>query len=169
MNHCVRRAWSRTLFCACLLQAAGAAADWRLEQPPSGRPVARVADPHGAAVALYRDDSGQILLEFRIKPGFSGLARESCPTFQVDTREPLFHTSVGAGCAVEADRALLTLATVAGRRLESQAVYDLMNGERLAFRYVTEDGTYREITFTLTHSADAIRGAVGRDVRIGAE
>lgn len=144
-----------------------AAADWQLAG--GAAPRASVADDAGNQLALYRDRTGQIYLEFQPHDGFSRLARTTCPTFQVDRRMPLHHAPLGAGCRIEDNRAIYTLAVLEQRTLISRAVYDLMNGSRIAFRYVTEDGAYREHVFSLTRSADAIRGALRRDLRIRAE
>lgn len=151
----------------CAMTSAAPAAEWRLVG--GAEPRALVADDGGNALALYRDRPGRIYLEFQPHGGFSRLARTSCPTFQVDRRTPLHHAALGDGCRIEDNRAIYTLATVQERTLVSRPVYDLMNGSRVAFRYVTEDGTYREVVFTLSRSADAIRGAVRRDLRIRAE
>ncbi len=140
-------------------------ADWTLETTRGSAPRAIARDNHGAVIALYRHGD-TVLLEFRVKPGFSGLASTHCPTFQVDTRTPLFHAAVGKRCTVAPDGAVMTLAQVVGQRLESALVDGLLNGEQVAFRYVATDDTYRETRFSLKRSATAIRSAIGRRVRI---
>lgn len=144
-----------------------AAADWQLAG--GATPRASVADDAGNQLALYRDQAGQIYLEFQPHDGFSRLARTTCPTFQIDRRTPLHHAPLGAGCHIEDNRAIYALAVLEQRTVVSRALYDLMNGSRIAFRYVTADGAYREHVFSLARSADAIRGALGRDLRIRAE
>lgn len=164
----VRRPWRAALLALALTHAAGAAADWTLEQPRGSNPRATATEANGASVALYRNGD-DILLEFRIKPGFNGLAQDHCPTFQVDSRTPLFHAAVGKSCEMAADHAVITLARIAGRRLKSAPIDSLLNGEQVAFRYLTTDDTYRETRFSLKRSARAIRSAVGRNVRISGD
>lgn len=151
-----------------MLLAAPAGADWRLEQPRGGSPRATVGEAKGDRVALYRDGDA-VKLDFHIRAGFSGLAETHCPTFQVDALTPLFHAAVGPACKVTADHAQIEIARVSGQRLRSRPVDNLLNGEQVAFRYLTTAGTYRETTFSLKRSARAIRAAIGRNVRISAD
>jgi hypothetical protein len=158
----------RALCCAgALVAATPATAQWRIDG--GAEPRALSTDAAGNEVSVYRDHAGQVYLEFRPQGGFSRLARNSCPTFQIDRRTPLNHPALGAGCLIEDNRAIYTLATLSDRTLVSRPVYDLMNGNRVAFRYLTENGAYREHVFSLERSADAIRGALRRDLRIRAE
>jgi hypothetical protein len=152
----------------CLAQPSELLAEWKLERA-GDIAKASVSGDRGGLVAVYRDERDRIVLDLRVKQGFSGLAREHCPTLQIDERKPLFHTTIGDDCSVEADRALISLATVTGNELVSAPVYGLLNGQVLAVRYVGEDGTYHEAMFSLKRSAEAIRSAIGRELRVDAE
>jgi hypothetical protein len=157
----------RRLAWGLLLVSVGAhAAGWRLDADAERGPTARVDDGTGSEVLLYRDGAGQVFLEFRTAAAFGGLARSSCPTLQIDQRKPLYHVAVGTGCEVEATRAVFRCATIDGRTLVSRPVADLMSGEHLAVRYMTEEGAYHEARFSLARSADSIRGVLGRGVRV---
>ncbi len=114
---------------------------------------------------MYRDTAGAVHLEFTTSAP-DGLERSSCPTFQVDDRTPLHFYPVGPGCQVDGRRAIYTVASIAGARVESLPLYRLMNGGRVAFRYQTQDGTYHESVFSLRASKQALLGALGRDLTV---
>lgn len=109
------------------------------------------------------------MLAFTTPPGFSGLARTSCPTFQVDDRLPLHHFEIGAACEVEAGGARYRLGPIRDGLHVSLVTHRLMNGGTVAFRFLTEDGAYHESTFALTRSKRAVAAALGTETRVEPE
>ena len=120
----------------------------------------------GGEIKVFRDARSQVFLEFKITPGFSGLSRSSCPTFQIDRLIPMHYFNVDRSCQVEAHRAVYDLGQIEDNTLTSLVVHRLMNGGKVAFRYLTQDGTYHELSFALSQSKEALTSALGIDTRI---
>lgn len=120
----------------------------------------------GGEIKVFRDAEAQVFLEFKITPGFSGLSRSSCPTFQIDRHIPMHYFNVEKSCHVEAARVVYDLGQIRDNVLTSLVVHRLMNGVKVAFRYLTQDGTYHESRFALSRSKEALTSALGVDTQI---
>ena len=156
---------------ALALPFAATAALWNLRPAPEakGTPWAVVSSIGGDELALFRDQNNQVHLRFSIAGTFNRLAPSHCPTFQIDAAQPLFHLALDQSCHIDNKHALIDLGTVRNRVLVSAAVDQLMNGTEIAFRYVSVDGGYHEAGFPLSGSSQAIRRALGRNVRVRAK
>ncbi len=156
---------------ACLVLALSAVAanvSWKVSSSPiaKGSPWAVVRSVNGEELALYSDRQNKVHLQFKIAGTFKQFAPGRCPTFQIDTLQPLYHLAVDKDCHLDNKRALIDVGAVRNRVLVSGMVDQLMNGKQIVFRYVTSDGTYHEADFPLTGSALAIGRALGRSVRV---
>lgn len=150
------------------LSATAAGEAWKLRPAPTAKasPWAVVGSAGGEELALYRDRLNQVHLQFQLAGTFTSFAADRCPTFQIDTQQPLHHFAVGTVCHLERKRARIKLGAVRNRELVSAAVDQLMNGTQIAFRYVTIDGAYHEADFPLNGSSLAVSRALGRGVRV---
>ena len=155
---------------ALALPFAATAALWNLRPAPEAKanPWAVVGSTSGDELAVFRDKNNQVHLRFSVAGTFNRLAPSHCPTFQIDAAQPLYHLAVDQSCHIDNKHALIELGTVRNRVLVSAAVDQLMNGTEIAFRYVSADGAYHEADFPLTGSSQAIRRALGRNVRVRA-
>ncbi|MEQ8661299.1 MAG: hypothetical protein RLW62_10810, partial [Gammaproteobacteria bacterium] len=148
------------------LAASTHAAPWAVRTARDGSPPrAEIVNAAGARLAVFRDAAGAVVAEFRAAAP-SPLAAGHCPTFQVDARLPLHHYPPGEDCAVDGRSARFTLVRDAGPRVESDVLYQLMNGSQVAFRFTTRDGAYHEARFPLTRSKNALRRALGRNLDV---
>ncbi len=156
---------------ALALPFAATAALWNVRPAPEakGNPWAIVSSTGGDELAVFRDQNNQVHLRFAIAGTFNRLAPSHCPTFQIDAAQPLYHLAVDQSCHIDNKQAIIDLGTVRDRVLVSAAVDQLMNGTQIEFRYVSADGGYHEADFPLTGSSQAIRRALGRDVRVRAK
>lgn len=156
---------------ALALPFAATAALWNLRPAPEAKanPWAVVSSTGGDELAVFRDKNNLVHLRFSIAGTFNRLAPSQCPTFQIDAAQPLYHLAVDQSCHIDNKHALIDLGAVRNRVLVSAAVDQLMNGTEIAFRYVSADGAYHEADFPLTGSSQAIRRALGRDVRVRAK
>lgn len=156
---------------ALALPFAATAALWNLRPAPEAKanPWAVVSSTGGDELAVFRDKNNQVHLRFSIAGTFNRLAPSHCPTFQIDAAQPLYHLAVDQSCHIDNKHALIDLGTVRNRVLVSAAVDQLMNGTAIAFRYVSADGGYHEADFPLQGSSQAIRRALGRNVRVRAK
>jgi hypothetical protein len=153
-----------------LYLAPAVAAQWTLHEVESnvGDDYAQAVQINDAGneIKVFRDADAQVFLEFKISPGFSGLSRSSCPTFQIDRRVPMHYFDVDQSCYIEPDRAVYDLGQIRNNTLTSLVVHRLMNGGKVAFRYLTQDGTYHESRFALSQSKQTLTSVLGEDTRI---
>lgn len=143
------------------------AAPWHLEPAPQASdPLhARVDNDDNESLVVHRDSNNGIILEFTTTARH-GLGRSSCPTFQIDRRTPQHYFALGERCEVAGPSARYTLATVVTDKVVSLILYRLINGARVAFRYVSQDGTYHQSVFSLSQSKQALMGALGAALTI---
>ena len=106
----------RRLFVLVLLSigSLGATAAWLLsdEAERGSSPVAYAESDTGQRVEIYIGDRSTVLLRLILGAGFETFAESSCPTFQIDRREPMHHFEVGYYCAVVAKRATFLLGQI---------------------------------------------------------
>ncbi len=146
------------------------AAQWTLHRAPSdtgGDHVLAVqVNDSGSEIKVFRNGRAEVFLEFKKSPGFSGLSRSSCPTFQIDRRIPMHYFNVDQSCHIDADRVVYDLGQIRDNALTSLVVHRLMNGGKVAFRYLTQDGTYHESRFELSRSKEILTSALGVDTLV---
>ncbi|MGR8950567.1 MAG: hypothetical protein ACU84Q_21190 [Gammaproteobacteria bacterium] len=136
------------------------------EQAPPDFPVAYEINARGDSAKVIRGMDNKISLHVTLAPGFIQFAPNNCPTLQIDTRLPVHHTEVGDYCSVKTLAAVIELGRVQDSGVISLPLYRLMNGTQLSVRFVTSSGEYRELKFTLRNSKQAIKAALGDDVKV---
>lgn len=172
MNHLPSR-FLVAITTLCSVASAPVAAPWTLRDSNAiaevGYAHAIQVDNAGGEIRVFRDDRARVFLEFKISPGFDGFSRSSCPTFQIDRRMPMHFFDIDRSCRVDVDRAIYALGQIRNKVLTSLVLHRLMNGGTVAFRYLTQNGTYRESSFALLQSKQALRNALGVDTHISPE
>ena len=158
----------------CTLPVRIVAAPWQLDESAEPR-RAVVENDRGDRFSVWLDSNGVVTANFRSGTR-AALNAGSCPTFQVDARLPLHHyrlnaepAAVGtatAECRVADRESTYRLLTLSGPRIVSPVLYQLMNGNRLIFRFATVDGAYHEAVLPLTRSKQALSGALGDDLEV---
>lgn len=165
----------RRIFAAALLIAAAcnpalANAAWTTRErvsgdPPGSLPIAAVTQ-HSRALEVQLDGHGDAWLQFNIASSDPAFASSQCPTFQIDQQLQLIHFSIGESCVVTAAAAKVKLGHRTDPGVLSPALYALVNGNRIAVRYITHERRYREVSFSLRHAKRAVRKALGgRQIR----
>jgi hypothetical protein len=156
---------------AVLLPLNADAGPWRQQSAQSSDPQfaqwprALVDNDKGATLTVFRNEKGAVFIEFTtVAP--DGLARSSCPTFQIDTRTPVHFYALGADCTVSGKAVRYSVAQITDARVESLALHRLLNGNRLEFRYLTQGGNYQQSVFSLRQSKQAMLGALGETLKI---
>lgn len=149
-----------------------AAAQWDVVREPVSQsaeneiPVALIENDSGHSLRIYVDDNGTVRGIFGIRDGFDALAWTTCPTYRIDTRQPIVVSTESGSCDLEPKRAHFVLGKQVEGAIESTQLHRLMNGKLLVFRYHLDSVGYRETSFSLQLSKFAVEGAVGRSVNI---
>lgn len=165
---------TRLALAAALALAAGsAAARWSVvtetfTDAAAGAGVARVENASGHSFRIYRDGGGLVRAVLGLgKRRLEGFAPDHCPTLQVDDGVPVVPPTGATSCLLDETRARFSLGRIEdGRVVVSDVLLELMNGDRLIFRYRTRVGDYRETEFTLLGSMHAVSDSLGADVRV---
>lgn len=151
-----------------LLPCVALAASWQVVDPAGGGggARARVSNPDGAALEIYRDEAGAVIAEF-VAPQASALVAP-CPSLAIDALRPPFTFDTARDCTLATHRARLVVAQLSGNRLVSPLLYHLMNGNQAILRYRTSDRSYHESRFALSRSKQAMRRVLGRNLDVQA-
>ena len=129
-------------------------------------PIAFERNTRGDTSEVYRTANGQIFLRVRLAPGFIKFSPSNCPTLQVDQRTPVHHYQTGPACALSTDSVEILIAEISQNLAISLPLHRLMNGSKLAVRFVTSSGEYRESVFSLRNSKQALKTAIGDNVQV---
>ncbi len=130
------------------------------------RAVASINGEHGQRLEMFVDARDTIFLRFTLGQGFETFAATSCPTFQIDERKPMHHFNPGPQCTVSSKDVTFSLGEIVDRGIRSLVVHRLLNGNAVTFRYTVSNGQYREATFSLSRSKQAMRKLLGYGLKV---
>ncbi len=130
--------------------------------------IAAAAPSAGHELALLRRGEA-VVLRFSLPGGFATLDPAHCPTFQVDRKPAITRADGQPGCTAGPRRVETVLGQVDNGRVVSLALHRIMNGSVLDYRYLTAEGRYREVSFSLGRSLQSIEAALGRGVQVQPE
>lgn len=153
--------------------ASATQAQWRAEDMVAATgagtdKMAVVEDPAGYRLEIYKDPGGVVHGAFRLRQGFEVFAEGGCPTFRVDRSRALNLSEYASPCVPLKGRTEFVLGTVQDSRIKSPILLQLMNGHEMVLRYHLADVGYRETTFELRRSKQALAEAIGADVTVSA-
>jgi len=117
----------------------------------------------GYTFEIYRDSIDSIRARFNLAGSILQLAEKSCPTYQVDRGFPQNRSVYDAPCISSDQWAEYILGHVVNRQISSTLLLALMNGMNISFRFILENGDYRETSFSLQGSRNAITQAIGQE------
>ena len=131
------------------------------EAGATAKTTARQRNQVGDAVEVFKDVNDFVYVRLTLAPGFTSFALTSCTTFQIDSRKPVHHYDVGNDCRVAEKSLTIFLGDIVDGLIVSLPLYRFMNGNRVAFRYITNSGEYRESVFSLRGSKAVLTAALG--------
>jgi hypothetical protein len=140
----------------------------RLDGTQADATVARNRNGAGFAVEFYRDGVGAVRARFSLAPGLTTMPKNHCPTLQVDRWAPVNRSINDAACVASGRWAEYVLGYVAGGRLKSERLLQIMNGTQLTFRFRLDNGEYRDAPFDLAGSKRSLTAAIGANVVVTA-
>ena len=129
-------------------------------------PVAYATATTGQRAEIFVGKSSTIFLRLVLGAGFETFTESNCPTFQIDDRKPMHHFEVGDSCAIVAKRVTYMLGQIVEQEITSLILHRFMNGNQVTFRYTVKNGQYRQASFSLDNSKQALMRALGSDIRI---
>lgn len=159
---------------ACLyLLPATAAAEWNVVSQRDAETqretlVAQTRNAEGHTLAIYRDAGGAIRSRFGLNDSLNGLAEKSCPTYQIDNRDPRNVSINDAACISHRLWAEYVLGYIQEKRVVSLLLHELMNGNKIVYRFKLLSGGYDETEFSLAGSKRALLAVLGSDLEIRA-
>lgn len=128
--------------------------------------VAYTANEGGYSTEIYQDSKGAVRLRFSMNKNSHRLAPDSCPTIQVDRREPHNRSINDAPCIIHKKWAEYILGYLIDEQVNSDMLRNIMNGMEIRYRFRLQNAGYAETAFSLTGSSDALKKILGEQVKI---
>jgi hypothetical protein len=128
--------------------------------------VAIIKNKSGHTLEIYRDSVDAVRARFTLSQALIRFPDSFCPTFQIDSGIPTNRSLNDAPCLPGATWAEFILGYVINDQIDSAAVAGLMNGVGLNFRFLLENGDYRQTQFSLLGSKRAMTAALGDGVSV---
>jgi hypothetical protein len=128
--------------------------------------IAIIKNENGETLEIYKDSVNAVRARFTLSRNLLQFPDNFCPTFQIDSGEPTNRSVNDAPCLSAKTWAEFILGYVENGNISSSAVVDLMNGVGLRFRFMLENGDYRETLFSLRGSKRAMSAALGTGVSV---
>ncbi|MBL1140987.1 MAG: hypothetical protein HND53_03065 [Proteobacteria bacterium] len=128
--------------------------------------VAYTQNEEGYSLEIYKDHVGAIRSRFSLSTALDILAKRSCPTYQIDA-SLLDNRSVNdAPCLTDLAWSEFILGYTENNVVSSEKLNALMNGSTVTFRFMLENGSYKETYFSLSGSKRATLSALGPEISI---
>ena len=128
--------------------------------------IAYTENEQGYSLEIYRDGVGAIRSRFSLNRPLDQLAERHCPTFQIDTRLIGNRSINDAPCITDMDWSEFVLGYVNDEEVKSPKLYALVNGITITYRYMLDNGSYEETSFSLSGSKRATLTVIGGNINI---
>ncbi len=128
--------------------------------------VAIIKNNNGYTLEIYKDSVNAVRARFTLSHNLLRFADGFCPTFQIDNGQPTNRSINDAPCLSGDIWAEFVLGYIKNGQISSSAVTGLMNGVGLRFRFMLDNGDYRETLFSLRGSKRAMSAALGDGISV---
>ena len=128
--------------------------------------VAYTQNDEGYSLEIYKDNVGAIRSRFSLNIALDMLAKRSCPTYQIDSTLLDNRSINDAPCLTDLAWSEFILGYTENNSVTSDKLNALMNGGTITFRFILDNGSYKETNFSLSGSKRATLSALGPDVSI---
>lgn len=128
--------------------------------------VAYTKNNDGYSLEIYKDSVGAIRSRFNLNTKLDMMAKRSCPTYQIDTRLLDNRSINDAPCLTDLTWSEFIFGYTENNKVVSKKLNALMNGSTITFRFMLENGSYKETKFSLSGSKKATLSALGSDITI---
>lgn len=128
--------------------------------------VAHIKNDEGYVLEIYQDNTGAIRSRLSLNSKLDQFAKRSCPTYQIG-RYTLDNTSVNdAPCLTNVAWTEFILGYTENYAVSSKKLNAFLNGNSVIFRFILENGSYQETSFSLSGSKRAVLSAFGSGITI---
>lgn len=128
--------------------------------------VARTKNNEGYTLEIYKDNSGAIRSRLSLNAELDQFAKRSCPTYQIG-KFTLDNTSINdAPCLTQSSWTEFILGYSENFVISSKKLNAFLNGNDVIFRFMLENGSYQETSFSLSGSKRAVLSAFGSGITI---
>jgi hypothetical protein len=128
--------------------------------------VATIENEKGYKLEIYRDANDVIRSRFNMRNGYDLLAAKHCPTFQVDKRDLSNRSINDAPCISQARWSEHVFGYITDEKVLSLPLHNLMNGNVIYYRFILQNGSYGETSFSLSGSKSVIYNSIGKDLSV---
>lgn len=127
---------------------------------------ASVSSSDGYRLALFRDAQGTLRGRLQIQRGLDQFSSFGCATLRVDKRAPINLHDSYYHCVSDNDNVEFRLGDIDGNTIASLILTQLINGSRLEVSFTLKGVGYRQTTFTLSGSKQAVAQLLGSGVQV---
>ncbi len=128
--------------------------------------VAYTENKGGYSLEIYRDSVGAVRARFTLNSKLNLLSKEICPTYQVDLTLVKNTSFNEAPCITSYNWSEYILGYINNENITSLSLDALLNGNLVIFRYVLDNGNYKETSFSLAGSKRAALNVIGKNIII---
>lgn len=154
-----------------LLTPASVLAEWKVithtdTNNNSETQVAYSQNEEGYSLEIYKDSVGAIRTRFSLNSALDIFAKRSCPTYQIDSRLLDNRSINDAPCLTNLAWSEFVLGYISSTTVNSARLNALMNGSKVTFRFMLDNGSYKETQFSLAGSKRATLSVLGTNITI---
>lgn len=154
-----------------LLTPVSVSAEWKVithtdTNNNSETQVAYSQNEEGYSLEIYKDSVGAIRTRFSLNSALDTFAKRSCPTYQIDSRMLDNRSINDAPCLTNLAWSEFVLGYISSEIVNSERLNALMNGSTVTFRFMLDNGSYKETQFSLAGSKRATLSVLGTNITI---
>ena len=124
--------------------------------------VAYTENRSGHSLEIYRDSVGAVRTRFTLNSKLNLFLNGICPTYQVDLTLVRNTSFNDAPCISNLNWSEFVLGYITNNNINSLSLDALLNGNIIKFRYVLDNGNYKETSFSLVGSKRAALKVIGK-------
>ncbi len=126
--------------------------------------VAYTENKSGYSLEIYKDNVGSVRSRFTLNSSLNLISTDICPTYQVDLILVKNTSFNDAPCISNLNWSEFILGYITNNQISSLSLDALLNGNEVTFRFVLDNGSYKETSFSLTGSKRAALKVIGKDI-----
>ena len=128
--------------------------------------VAYTENKSGHSLEIYKDSVGAVRTRFTLNSKLNLFLNGICPTYQVDLTLVKNTSFNEAPCISNLNWSEFVLGYITNNNISSLSLDALLNGNIIKFRYVLDNGNYKETSFSLAGSKRATLKVIGNNIII---